>query len=154
MTLLLLGAKPAAAQYQWKDQQGQTHLSDRPPPREIPDKDVLKRPAARERAAPAAALASAVSDAKMPDKPTVDPELEARRKRADEQASARNRAAAQRLEADQAENCLRARQQLATLNSGQRLVRQTENGERLVLDDAARASEVQTARRAIAVDCR
>ena len=87
-------------------------------------------------------------------KPPADPELEARRKRVDEEARARTQADAQRLSAEQAENCRRARQHLATLNSGQRLVRYDDKGERLVVDDVARADEAQATRRAIAGDCR
>ena len=48
----------------------------------------------------------------------------------------------------------RARQQLATLDSGTRLVRVDGQGERVVLDDAARANEAALARRVIASDCR
>ena len=60
----------------------------------------------------------------------------------------------ERLAAQRGENCQRARQQLATVETGQRLVRYNERGERIVLDDAARADEAQAARRAMAQDCR
>ena len=155
---LALTAGPALAQYKWKDGQGQLHASDRPPPREVPDKDVLQRPALVARpalatsAAPAAA--SAASAPALPPKPMLDPELEARRKRAEDEARARNRADEERLAAQRGENCQRARQQLTTVESGQRLVHYNERGERVVLDDAARADEAQAARRAIAQDCR
>ena len=35
---------PAQAQWKWKDGQGQVHLSDTPPPREVQDKDILQDP--------------------------------------------------------------------------------------------------------------
>jgi hypothetical protein len=48
---LLLAAAPASAQYKWRDARGQIHISDLPPPREVPDKDVLQigRASCRER---------------------------------------------------------------------------------------------------------
>jgi hypothetical protein len=160
MAALLVGIGPAVAQYKWKDNRGQVHLSDLPPPRDIPDKDVLQRPstalnrAAAMPAARSASVASAAAAAALPSKLPVDPELEARRKRAEDETKARNRADEDRLATQRAENCQRARQQMAVLDNGQRLVRYNDKGERVVLDDAARADEAQGARRAMAQDCR
>ena len=158
-TLLLSGAGPVAAQYIWKDGQGQLHASDMPPPREVPDKDVLKRPSTSGRQTPApaplmAAPASTAGSANLPAKPPTDPELEARRKLAENEARARTRADDERLAAQRAENCRRARQQLTTLDSGQRLVHHDDKGERVVVDDAMRAEEALAARRVIDSDCR
>lgn len=156
LAALLLGAGPALAQYKWKDSRGQVHASDMPPPRDIPDKDVLQRPSSnpsRAAAAPAAGATLAASAA-QPGKLPVDPELEARRKRTEDEAKVLKRADEDRLAAQRSENCQRARQQMATLDNGQRLVRYTDKGERVVLDDTARADEAQAARRAIAQDCR
>ena len=60
----------------------------------------------------------------------------------------------QRLAGQRAENCQRARAHLATLDSGTRLVRVDARGERVVLDDAARAREAAEARGVIASECR
>ena len=78
---LALGAfaMPAQAQWKWRDAKGQIHVSDLPPPRDIPDKDVLQRPAVVARAAAQAASAASAPEAA---KPGVDPELEARKRRA------------------------------------------------------------------------
>ncbi len=153
---LALATSPALSQYKWKDSRGQVHVSDLPPPRDVPEKDVLQRPnlAVRPAPPPSAAAASAASAPLLPSKPLLDPELEARRKRAEDEARARSRADEARLAAQRAENCQRARQQLATLESGQRLVRYNDRGERIVLDDASRADEAQAAQRAMAQDCR
>lgn len=156
LAALVLGASPALAQYKWKDNRGQVHVSDMPPPRDIPDKDVLQRPSSspsRVAAAPGAGAAAAASAA-LPGKLPVDPELEVRRKRAEDEAKALKRTDEDRQSAQRTENCQRARQQMATLDNGQRLVRYTDKGERVVLDDEARADEAQVARRAIAQDCR
>lgn len=153
--LLLAGTRPALAQYTWKDGQGQVHVSDMPPPREIPDKDVLKRPAAATRQTQAAATpASAAASASPLTKPPTDPELEARRKRADTDARARARADEEAMALQRADNCARARQQLQLFDSGERLVLRNAKGERQVVDDAMRSEQTQTARRVIASDCR
>lgn len=152
---LLASSGPAWAQYKWKDSRGQVHVSDLPPPRNIPDKDVLQRPGTAQRAANTAqAVPSAAASAAPPVKTPVDPELEARRKRADEDTRQRARADEDRLAAQRAENCQRARQQLAMAESGQRLLRYNERGEPVVIDDASRADDAQAARRVMASDCR
>ncbi len=158
LAAVLATVSPSAlAQWKWKDGKGQVHVSDLPPPRDIPEKDVLQRPSesARRAAATAAAQASAASaPAAAAAKPRVDPELEARRTRLEQEQKAKDKAADDRLSAQRAENCQRARQQLAGLDSGMRLARVNEKGEREILDDKARAEEAQRARQVIATDCR
>ena len=163
LLLLLATSAPAWAQYKWKDSRGQVHVSDLPPPRDIPDKDVLQRPATGQRSANTAvavpgasvnASTRASASAAPPIRPPVDPEIEARRKRADEEAKQRMRTDEERLAAQRAENCQRARQQLAMADSGQRLLRYNERGEPVVIDDAGRADDAQAARRVMASDCR
>jgi Domain of unknown function (DUF4124) len=154
---LWLAVSAAQAQYVWKDSKGQMHASDQPPPREVADKDVIRRPAAARPAAPApaGAAASAASAPRLvaPGAP-VDPELAQRRARAEQEAKAQAQAEAQRVAAQRAENCQRARAHLATLDAGTRLVRVTPQGERVVVDDAVRARETAEARSVIASDCR
>ena len=157
LALLLVAAHaPALAQYKWKDSRGQTHVSDQPPPRDIPDKAVLQRPAPRPAAAvvPPAAPPAAAPSERMAAGERQDPELEQRRSRAEAEAKARALADEQRASAQRAENCRRASQHLATLSAGTRLVRSNEQGERVVLDDALRASEMAQARNVMASDCR
>lgn len=150
----LLIASPAEAQWKWRDSRGQVHISDIPPPRDVPDKDVLQRPevtARRPAPAPAAATTAAAS---APAKAAVDPELEERRKRAEQEQAARAEADKQKAAAVRKDNCQRAREQLATLDSGQRIARIKADGEREILDDDARAKETKRARDAIASECR
>lgn len=157
--LALTLALPAAAQWKWRDASGRVTASDLPPPREVPDKDILQRPGAGPRAgstsappAPAAAAASAAS-APLVARP-LDKQLEARKREAELQEQAKAKAEEQRLAAVRADNCSRARAHLATLDSGERLARINAKGEREVLDDKARADEVRRARAIIASDCR
>ena len=152
----LLVQAPALAQYTWKDAKGQLHASDQPPPRDVPDKDVIRRPAARAAAQPAAGTVQAAS---APSRPVaasapVDPELQQRKARAEQEAKAKAQAEEQRLAGVRAQNCQRARAHLATLDSGSRLVRINERGERVVVDDNTRAQEAAQARSVVATECR
>ncbi len=150
----MLLAGPAEAQWKWRDSRGQIHISDTPPPRDIPDKDVLQRAEiAVRKSAPTPAASVAVA-ASAPAKPPVDAELEERRMRAEQEQAARAEADKRRADAIRRENCQRAREQLATLDSGQRIARVKADGEREILDDDARANESRRAREVIASDCR
>jgi type IV secretory pathway VirB10-like protein len=153
--LLLSGH--AEAQWKWRDSRGQIHISDIPPPRDIPDKDVLQRPevAVRKAAAPPPPVAaSGAAPVAAPGKAPVDPELEERRKRAEQEQVARTEADKQKAAGVRKDNCQRAREQLATLDSGQRIARIKADGEREILDDEQRAKESRRAREVIASECR
>ncbi len=158
---------PADAQWKWKDKTGRVQYSDLPPPAGTPEADILGKPGAQRRtiavppavaasaattAAAAAAAVAAASGALAPR--TADPELEARRKRAEAEQAARTKAEEDRIAAARADNCVRARSQLATLESGIRLVRSNQKGEREYVDDKQRAEETQRARDAIKSDCK
>ncbi len=155
-TLLLLSL-PSHAQWKWRDKDGRVTVSDRPPPRDVAEKDILGRPAATSRAAlsPASAVsamsaASAVAEGKGP----LDREVDARRRAVEQDQAAKAKADEARVATQRAENCQRARAQINTLESGQRLARVNSKGEREVLDDRARADELAQAREATAANCR
>jgi len=150
-------ALPAAAQWKWKDGRGQVQYSDLPPPQGTPDKDILQRPTgAAQRSGPIAAApaapASAASAALAAPK-GVDPALEAKRKEQEAAEAAKKKAEEQRIAAVKADNCMRARSQLRTLESGARIARTNEKGEREILDDAQLAAENKRARDVMASDC-
>jgi len=153
---LMVLVLPAQAQWKWKDSQGQVHVSDIPPPREVLDKDILQRPnqVFKRAAAAASATEPTAAASAAPAKPKVDPELEARKTKAEAEQKAKAKADEDKLAAQRGENCQRARQHLTTLQSGQRLARINAKGEREFLDDAARAQEQQAAQRVIDSDCR
>jgi hypothetical protein len=144
---------PASAQWKWKDKSGLTQYSDLPPPPGIPDQDILLRPSASARRAPPPPLVAA-SSAPLAAAHASDPELEARRKKAEQEVADKKKADEAKLAASRAENCNRAREAVRTLDSGIRLTRANAQGEREVLDDAARASESQKARDVMATDCK
>jgi hypothetical protein len=152
---VLLAALPAAAQWKWKDARGQVVISDVPPPREIPERDVLQRPdLVARKSAPQPTPAASAAPPESAAKPKVDPELEARKKKAEQEQTDKAKAEEEKVAAQRAENCKRARAHLTSLDSGMRLSRTNEKGEREILDDKQRAEEVARTRQIIASDCR
>ena len=146
---------PAAAQWKWKDSRGQVVISDTPPPRDIPERDVLQKPSlVVQRSAASLAPAASAPAAETVAKAKVDPELEARRKKTEAEQNERTKAEDQKVAAQRADNCKRARAYVETLDSGIRLTRRNSNGEQEYLDDQQRAAEMQRARQGVSSDCR
>ena len=159
LTTLLCGAlaaslcTPAAAQWKWRDKDGRITVSDLPPPREVQAKDILQRPEPPAQRAPTAAAPASAASA-VATRPAVDPELQARKKAAEQEQANRAKADADKLAGQKAENCRAARAHLAALDSGQRIARYKDSGEREILDDQQRAAEARRARDVIASECR
>ncbi len=145
--IVALGHSSALAQgiWKWRDKDGHVQVSDRPPPVEIPEKDILQRPHGARAPLPAASDA-----ASLPEGPRVDPTLEAKKTKAqaDQAAADKAKKDAELAKRNQAklETCQRARNQLAALESGQRIGRMNDKGEREILDDAGRAAEIARSR--------
>ncbi len=156
----LLGAAlalPAAAQWKWRDARGQVQYSDLPPPPGVVDKDILQRPNGSFQRAlpPSAAAASAPASAASGLVPkTVEPELEAKRKKEEEAEAAKKQAEEKRIAAAKADNCNRAKAHARSLDSGLRVARVNEKGEREIIDDKMRAEEARRAREVMASDCK
>jgi len=157
----------ASAQWQWIDKDGRKVFSDQPPPADLPEKNILKRAGSPPRVAFAPAPGAAPSDpapapstaargtATAPAKPTgVDKELEEKTRKAEEAEKAKRAAEEQKVAQAKAENCSRARQGKATLDSGIRVARLNDKGEREIIDDKARANEQQRMQSVIDADCR
>ena len=147
LRLLILGlafalAGTASAQlYRWVDADGRVRYTDRPPPAGVK---------ARTIAAPAAPAASPSDKDDASRAPTAAEQEQAfQKRRLDAQKAAEKSAAAQKDETAKQENCRRARETLATLQSGQRIRRTNPQGEPYYLDDGARAAETQSAQRAV-----
>lgn len=161
-----LFAVSAFAQWTWIDKDGRKVFSDRSPPVDIQEKDILKRPAGSVRPAPqaeaaategvavkpAAAVASAAK-ANTPKLTGKDAELEAKKKKAEDEEAAKRKVEADRIAAAKAENCTRAKTALATLQSGVRMSSVNANGEREAFDDAKRASETARTQGVIDANC-
>ena len=159
LALVLAMSTPAQAQWKWRDKSGQTQYSDLPPPSGVQERDILQRPdssARRPAATPptASAAASSASAPALLAPRGSEPELEARRRKVEQDEAMRKTTEDARLAAARGENCNRAKAQLRTLDSGMRMAQINEKGEREVLDDAARATETKRIRAIIATDCK
>lgn len=162
--LALLGAAAAQAQWQWIDKDGRKVFSDRPPPADVMEKNILKRPGGQRTATVAAApdaaagtpegaASAAASAGNLPKLSTADKELEEKKKKAADAETAKRKAEEERVAKAKAENCSRARQAKATIDSGVRIARTNDKGEREVMEDAARAAEAKRVQGVITSDC-
>jgi len=157
-------ALPSEAQWKWRDKSGHVQYSDLPPPTGTSDSDILARPSPTARRpspstntapAPLVGAASASGAAASAPRSTADAELEAKRKKAEADAAAKAKADQERVAALRADNCVRAKSQLSTLESGIRLAQTNpKTGEREFLDDKQRADEVRRTRDVISENCR
>lgn len=146
----------AAAQWQWVDKDGRKVFSDRPPPADVAPNRIVKAPGGRMPVseAPAAEPAKAETAAAAPKAPVADKDLEAKKKQSEQAKTDKRKAEEAEFAKLQAENCKRARASKATLETGGRIGRTNEKGEREVLDDKQIANELRLANDLIARDCK
>lgn len=174
LILALACAIPAAAmaQWQWLDKDGRKVFSDRAPPADIPANRILKQPgaastgpiisspaaetAAGGTSAPAAgnvAVAAPAPTASAPKLAGKDASLEAKKKEMEAAQAKKRKEEDEKLLAMRADSCKRAKLSKAHFDSGVRIARTNEKGEREFLDDAQRAVEVKRVEGIIAKDC-
>ncbi|WP_395057242.1 DUF4124 domain-containing protein [Polaromonas sp.] len=164
-------ALSAAAQYQWVGKDGRKVFSDRPPPADIQEKDILKQPGGRRAAlpvmpaestdapsttadaAPAAAAAKPKVDPNTPKISGKDAELEAKKKKLEQEAAAKRKAEEEKVAQAQAENCERAKKAVASFQSGVRIASTNAKGEREIMDDNTRAAELKRVQAVVERDC-
>lgn len=182
LALACTWAATAAAQYQWLDKDGRKVFSDRPPPMDVPQKNVLKEPRAltpartaasvpatntvddaaaptsTDNAAAPAASMSPTGKATAPGAPGTDKSLQDAKSKAEEQEKAKKKAdeeaKAKKDAQARAENCQRARQAKVTLEPGRLVATTDAKGERGYMDDATRAAELKRAEDIIRRDCK
>jgi len=154
---LCMTALPVSAQTQWKWRaaNGKVQYSDRPPPAEVAEKDILGRPAgARRPEVQEIPAASAVAAAAPPARKSSDPALEAKRREAELAEKAKQKAEEERVEKQRAENCTRARSYAKSLQDGMRISRTNDKGESEILSDAQRAQEIARTQQVVTADCK
>lgn len=163
--LLCLAAAGAQAQWQWIDKEGRRVFSDRGPPPDIPAKNILKQPggakapgsAVADAAAPAARPASDAAEGQelpAPKLSATDRDLAEKKKQAEAAAAAKTKAEEERFQKAKAENCERARANKVLVDSGVRMAQTDAKGERVILDDAARAAELKRIQVVIDTSCK
>ncbi len=162
IALLITCALPAAhAQWSWKDRDGRRIFSDQPPPSDVPDKDILKRPNSIRAsttlpASEASASTPTSSTATTSTAPRIsgkDSELEKRKREQAAAQTALKKAEADKLSAATKDNCERAKRAKASFDSGQRLATVNAQGQREIMSDEVRASESRRLQEVMAADC-
>jgi hypothetical protein len=151
------------AQWQWLDKDGRKVFSDRAPPPEIADKNILKRPGGKAGASSGLSSEVAGTESVAPvlslpassAKPAgLEKELETKKKQAADAEAAKRKAEEDRVAKAKVENCARAKQAKVTLDSGIRIAQTSASGERQVMDDAARNAETKRVQGVIDADCK
>lgn len=157
--ICLAATSVAQAQWKWRDAKGNVQYSDLPPPPGTPDKDVLQRPAnARQTivvappATPGSAASAPQAVASAPTKAEQD--AKARQKLDEDQQATKKKDEERRAAEQRRENCSRAQANLRDLQSGMRITRTNEKGERVYMDETQINAEVQRARGLITSECR
>lgn len=159
-------ALSAFAQWQWMDKDGRKVFSDRSPPADIQEQNILKRPAGSARPAaqpvpeavaggtPTGAASAPSVKVRVPKLSGKDAELEAKKKKAEDEESAMKKVDEEKAAKARGENCDRAKSGLATLQSGVRMASVNAKGEREVFDDAKRTAETRRTQDVIDSDCK
>ena len=128
-----------AQQYKWTDQSGRVQYGDVPP---AGVSATRLRPTAP--GVPAAESAPAAKEGEKP----LSPEAAFRKRQEDAAKASEKQAKTEQEAREKRENCSRAQNALRALESGQRVARTDDKGERYFLDDAQMAQETLRARQA------
>ena len=133
-----------AQSYQWRDSSGRLVISDRPPPAGVRDARPLN---------PAPPAASSATESTAP-RTTAEQNMEFRKRQQEARETADKQVKDAAAAAQKREVCERARNQLATLESGnQRLVVPDGKGGETFVEGAVKDSEMERARNIIAESC-
>ncbi|MEJ6023263.1 DUF4124 domain-containing protein [Ramlibacter sp. PS4R-6] len=154
VALACLATPLAYAQWQWVDKDGRKVFSDQPPPPGTPNDKILRRPGNRPaEPEPAAAAPAPAPAASMPRVTGKDKELEEKKKQMAAAEAEKKKAAEEENNKARADNCTRAKQAKATIDSGVRLTVTNDKGEREIMDDNARAAETRRLENVITRNC-
>jgi hypothetical protein len=151
--LLAIAAVGAHAQsmWKWRDASGQLHIGDTPPPPGTPAKNIVSSPAGGI-LAPIAATTAAADASSAPES-----DLDKKKKAADKVRADKDKADRAALEQKNAairqDNCTRATNEVAGIQSGVRMATTNAKGEREYLDDAGRAAELKRVQDIVASNC-
>lgn len=153
-------AHAAGPGWLWVDAAGNKVFSDRPPPADVPDRNILRRPdaggftASPSSPPPSAAVKLPVAGAGEGTAVGVDKGLQDKRKAAEQAEAAKRKADEDRRAQVMADNCARALQAKSGLDAGGRMSQINANGERVYLDESGIAAESARLQGIIAENCR
>jgi hypothetical protein len=152
VALVLAVATPfhVNAQWKWRDAQGVIHYSDRPPPVETPERDILR--AGQKSEGSRSTPTPGTPPAGKPDQTPVDRNdwralAEQMRKRDELRRAGQAEQDRKARQADELQRaCETLRAELRTLESGMRIASVGEDGERQVLDETRRRQRIEQLR--------
>ncbi|WP_082938199.1 DUF4124 domain-containing protein [Mitsuaria sp. 7] len=144
----------AHAQWKWRDADGRTQYSDRPPPPSVAEKDILQRPYNAARAAPSTgqpAPGSASAAASAPTAPArAASEASSREKVERELKAQEDKARADAM----AEDCRQAQNKLRLLESNVRMRSGSQTGESQVMTEQMRQDQMRQGQAVVAATCK
>lgn len=140
LAVLLFTTTTSAQIYQWKDENGKTIISDKPPTGNVIQQKKIDTES------------SSVAPATQ--KTAADRELEFRKRQKESKESAEKTSKEQTAAAEQKENCDNGRRHLQVLESGERIAMRDDKGERYFMEDAQRQLEIQKTRKSIEQNCK
>lgn len=150
---LMFAAAASAQLYRWVDKDGRVHYTATPPPAGTKARTLqapsTPSPASDDAAPDAAAKDAGAKDARKGPLTPTEQEQEFRKRQLEAQKAGEKAALAAKEAETKQQNCTRAREALATFESGQRISRTNAQGERYYLGDDAHARETEAARRAV-----
>ena len=150
-----------AQAYKWRDQNGVTVYSDSPPPSNIPPGNILQAPKLKSSPPPAAPPPAAARDAgadtkpaltsrKLQTKSVAEREADYKKRQIEDQKKAKEQSEKTAQEEQRQAQCQSLAQNVATLESGQRMAKVDSKGERYFVDDTERAKDIAKARQDMA----
>lgn len=128
----------------WVDSQGRVHYSDGPPPAGAKSSKTIDTPASAATPAGDAKKTQSWQEKDMEFRQRKASQAEAQAKKDEEAAKAK----------EKKQNCEGARTSLRSLESEGRVSTTNEKGERVIMDDAARAKAIEEARKAVESWCK
>jgi hypothetical protein len=140
VTALLFVATANAEIYQWKDENGKTVISDKPPTGNVRQQQKI-------------ASDIPATNASTP-KTTADKEMEFRKRQKEAQENSEKANKEQTASAEKKESCENARRHLQTLESGEKISMRDDKGERYFLDDAQREQDIAKTRQVVQTNCK
>lgn len=140
LAVILFSSTTSAQIYQWKDENGKTVISDKPPAGQV----LQQKKIDTESTPPTTAI----------QKSAADRELEFRKRQKEAKENAEKTSKEQTAIAEQKENCDNGRRHLQVLESGERIAMRDDKGERYFMEDAQRQIEIQKTRKSIEQNCK
>ena len=138
LSFLLFSSAVCAEIYQWKDENGKTIISDKPP-------IGAKRPVR--------AIDSPEPASSPAQKSLADRDLEFRKRQKESQEGADKAKKEQAAASEKQKNCENAKRALSSLESGERIALRDDKGERYYMSDAQREQEISRARTGVQSNC-